>query len=127
MLDRRQFLAATALVGTGALVWPGAPVALAAPISTNARIIIIGAGAAGTALANRLVRRLEGAQITLIDPRPNHLYQPGLTLVAAGLKPADYVVSETTEWLPREVSLIGRGGRSRGQDRLDRERRDAGL
>jgi sulfide:quinone oxidoreductase len=53
MLDRRQFLAATALVGTGALVWPGAPVAQTAPISTNARIIIIGAGAAGTALCQQ--------------------------------------------------------------------------
>jgi sulfide:quinone oxidoreductase len=57
-------------------------------------------------LPTGLVRRLDGAQITLIDPRPNHLYQPGLTLVAAGLKPADYVVSETTEWLPRDVTLI---------------------
>jgi sulfide:quinone oxidoreductase len=75
-------------------------------VATTARIVIIGAGAAGTALANRLVRRLEGAQITLIDPRAQHLYQPGLTLVAAGLKPADYVVSQTTDWLPDGVTLI---------------------
>jgi sulfide:quinone oxidoreductase len=40
-------------------------------VPTNARIVIVGAGAAGTALANRLSRRLEGAQITMIDPRPN--------------------------------------------------------
>ena len=32
--------------------------------ATSARIVIIGAGAGGTALANRLVRRLEGAEIT---------------------------------------------------------------
>jgi sulfide:quinone oxidoreductase len=68
--------------------------------------VIVGAGAAGTALANRLVRRLEGASITIIDPRPRHLYQPGLTLVAAGLKPSDYVVSDTGEWLPSGVNLI---------------------
>lgn len=73
---------------------------------TTARIVIIGAGAAGTALANRLVRRLEGAQITLIDGRKEHLYQPGLSLVAAGLKPASYTVSETTDWLPRGVTLV---------------------
>jgi sulfide:quinone oxidoreductase len=71
-----------------------------------ARIVIIGAGAAGTALVNRLVDRLEGAQITLIDPRVEHLYQPGLTLVAAGLKPPSYVVSQTTDWLPDGVALI---------------------
>lgn len=106
MLDRRQFLAATAIAGMAAGLAPTVGVAQTAPISTNARIIIIGAGAAGTALANRLVRRLDGASITIIDPRANHLYQPGLTLVAAGLKPADYVVSETTDWLPSDVSLI---------------------
>jgi sulfide:quinone oxidoreductase len=75
-------------------------------VQTNARIVIIGAGAGGMALANRLVERLDGAQITMIDPRPRHLYQPGLTLVAAGLKPADYVVSENNRWLPRGVTHL---------------------
>lgn len=60
----------------------------------------------GTALANRVVRRLDGAEITLIDPRQEHLYQPGLSLVAAGLKPADYVVSQTGQWLPDGVTWL---------------------
>lgn len=77
-----------------------------AQVATKARIVIIGAGAGGTALANRLVSRLDGAQITIIDPRIDHLYQPGLSLVAAGLKPADYVVSKTTDWLPKGLTLI---------------------
>lgn len=75
-------------------------------IQTSAKIVIIGAGAGGTALANRLVDRLDGAEITLIDPRVDHLYQPGLSLVAAGLKPANYVVSKTTDWLPNGVTLL---------------------
>ncbi|WP_374326825.1 FAD-dependent oxidoreductase [Paracoccus pantotrophus] len=66
----------------------GVRAAQAARVATKARIIIIGAGAGGTALANRLVQRLDGAQITLIDPRAQHLYQPGLSLVAGGRKPA---------------------------------------
>jgi sulfide:quinone oxidoreductase len=90
--------AAAATVGTRA--------ARAQTVRTTASIIIIGAGAAGTGIANRLTQRLEGAQITIIDPRPEHLYQPGLSLVAAGLKPASYVVSRTTDWLPRGVTLI---------------------
>ncbi|WP_417278027.1 NAD(P)/FAD-dependent oxidoreductase [Celeribacter sp.] len=102
-IGRRGFLGlaagATALAATSGEV-------RAASIPTKAKIVIIGAGAGGTALANRLVERLEGAQITLIDPRKEHLYQPGLTLVAAGLKPANYVVSETTDWLPKGVTLI---------------------
>ena len=40
--------------------------ATAAKVQTKARIVIIGAGAAGTSLANRLVERLEGASITLL-------------------------------------------------------------
>src|SRR6056297_4019259 len=103
-MDRRQFLAMTAAGAVFATARGGR--ATAQPVATSARIVIIGAGAAGTALANRLVRRLEGADITLIDPRRAHLYQPGLSLVAAGLKPAGYVVSETTDWLPSGVNLV---------------------
>ena len=105
--SRRQFLGLAAAGAAGAafpLAAPGS--AGAAMVRTSASIVIIGAGAAGTAFANRLVRRLEGASITLIDPRKEHLYQPGLSLVAAGLKPAGYVVSQTTDWLPSGVKLI---------------------
>jgi len=83
--------------------------AKAKKIQTKARIVIIGAGAAGTSLANRLVDRLEGAVITILDPSAEHLYQPGLTLVAAGLKPARYTQSQTSEWLPKDVTLITEG------------------
>ena len=80
--------------------------ARAARVVTTARIVIIGAGAAGTALINRLVDRLEGAQITIIDASAEHLYQPGLSLVAAGLKPASYTQSQTADWLPKDITLV---------------------
>jgi len=105
-MDRREFLAATLAGGAAATLVPSGKTAAADVIETSARIIIIGAGAAGTALANRLVRRLDGAEITVIDPRRDHFYQPGLSLVAAGLKPADYVVSDTAEWLPDGVTWL---------------------
>jgi hypothetical protein len=47
--------------------------------------------AAGIAMANRLSHMLDGATITLIDGHKAHYYQPGLTLVGAGLKPPSYV------------------------------------
>lgn len=107
MLDfcttRRGFMGLGGL-GAAALSMPRA--ARASMVATRAKIVIIGAGAAGTTLANRLVERLEGATVTLIDPRKEHFYQPGLSLVAAGLKPADYVVSQTADWLPRGITLI---------------------
>jgi sulfide:quinone oxidoreductase len=101
--SRRGFLGLG--LGTMAAASFSAPAA-AARIATKARIVIIGAGAAGTALANRLADRLEGAAITILDARAEHLYQPGLTLVAAGLKPASYVQSKTTDWLPRGITLV---------------------
>ncbi|MDJ1014997.1 MAG: FAD/NAD(P)-binding oxidoreductase [Paracoccaceae bacterium] len=101
---RRGFL--TLAAGGAAFASVGSSTPAKAQVATNARIVIIGAGAGGTALANRVSRRLDGASITLIDPRKSHLYQPGLSLVAAGLKPANYVVSKTTDWLPSGVTLI---------------------
>ncbi|MBV6273714.1 NAD(P)/FAD-dependent oxidoreductase [Alcaligenaceae bacterium CGII-47] len=106
MFDRRQFLSLAALSGAGVLTVSRTTAAAPKQVKTNAKIIIVGAGAAGASLANRLVRRVDGATITIIDPSQNHLYQPGLSLVAAGLKPADYVISKTTEWLPKGVMLI---------------------
>ena len=105
-MDRRKFLTAALAGGTAASLMSGAAPSQAQTIQTSAKIVIIGAGAGGMALANRLVRRLDGAQITMIDPRPNHIYQPGLTLVAAGLKPPGYVVSENGEWLPDGVTFM---------------------
>lgn len=102
--SRRAFLGLAGGAAALAATRP-APVQ-ASRIRTGARIVILGAGAAGAALANRLVARLDGAQITLIDGRPEHWYQPGFTLIAAGLKPAGYSVSATTDWLPRQATLI---------------------
>lgn len=103
---RRGFMGLTAGgMATAAI----ASKAQAARVQTKARIVIIGAGAAGTALINRLVDRLEGADITILDPSAQHLYQPGLSLVAAGLKPAGYTQSETTDWLPKGISFVAEG------------------
>ena len=103
-ITRRSLIALGAGVAVASTV--GVPQQTVAQVQTAARIVIIGAGAAGTSLANRLVERLQGATITIIDPRREHFYQPGLSLVAVGLKPARYVLSQTTDWLPSGVTLI---------------------
>ncbi|MCS6779542.1 MAG: FAD-dependent oxidoreductase [Geminicoccaceae bacterium] len=95
------------LAGGLALAAATQPASATAPVRSSARIVVLGAGAAGTAIANRLVRRLDGASITLVDKRREHLYQPGFSLVAAGLKPASYVVDgRTRDWLPAGVRLL---------------------
>lgn len=101
--NRRQFLALTAACMALPLVTSQAN---AAKVKTKAHIVILGAGAAGTSAANRLASRLDGAKITIIDERKRHLYQPGFTLIAGGLKPANYSVSSTEQWLPSVVDWI---------------------
>jgi len=105
-LTRRRFLQLGTL-GTGALLLP-LSTANAAPqkFRSSARIVIVGAGAAGLALASRLTASLEGADITLVDARREHFYQPGFTLVAAGIKPVDYPVSRTADYVPEGVRLV---------------------
>lgn len=100
--NRRQFFGLAA-AGAALASLPAAP---ARATKTSARIVILGAGAAGTAMANRLTQLLDGASITIVDARKQHWYQPGFTLVAGGLKPANYPVSTTGEWLPSGVSWV---------------------
>ncbi len=106
-MDRRSFLQFTAAAtGTAALGLKTQETQAAPKIKTSVRIVIAGAGAAGLTTANYLAERLEGANITIIDARKEHYYQPGFTLVAAGLKSDKYPVSTTAEYIPAGVKLI---------------------
>ncbi|WP_367065681.1 FAD/NAD(P)-binding oxidoreductase [Oryzisolibacter sp. LB2S] len=100
--QRRGFLLATLCAMTAGSARAAAP----ARVKTQARIVIAGAGAAGLATAARLSAALEGASITLVDARREHFYQPGFTLVGAGIKPAGYVVSNTADYVPAGVRLV---------------------
>lgn len=107
LTGRRRLLA-----GLGALPLVGAagatamPARAAEPARTQARIVIAGGGAAGLTAASRLAALLDGAHITVIDGRKAHYYQPGFTLIAAGVKPQGYVISSTSEYIPKGVELI---------------------
>ena len=51
------------------------------------RLVILGAGTAGTMIANSLVHRLPADwEIEMVDPSWTHLYQPGLLFVPFGLE-----------------------------------------
>src|SRR5437867_13398263 len=59
-------------------------------IARMKRIVILGAGTAGTIMANRLSRRYGGdpdapdVSITVVDQDDEHVYQPGLLFVPFG-------------------------------------------
>jgi len=108
-LGRRDLLRLMGLGGVAAgtgLVLPRQAAASTKVAGKGAKIVIVGAGAAGLSMASRLVQRLDGAEITIIDGRKAHYYQPGFTLVAGGIKPKDYVTSTTAEYLPKAVTWI---------------------
>ena len=109
-MQRRGFIAA-ALGGTALSFAPPSLAAkpTASAVATKARIVIAGGGAAGLTAASRLASALQGATIIVIDPRKEHYYQPGFTLVAAGIKQQDYVVSQTSHYLPQGAEWISEG------------------
>ncbi len=69
-------------------------------------IVIVGAGAAGIAVAASLKSRSSGLDIAIIDPADIHYYQPGWTMVGGGIfKPED--TSKTMgSLIPRGVHWI---------------------
>ena len=106
-MDRRSFLQfSAAATGTAALGLTAQEAQAAPKVKSSARIVIAGAGAAGLTTANYLADQLDGADITIIDASKVHQYQPGFTLVAAGIKPEKYPSSTTAEYIPKGVKLI---------------------
>jgi sulfide:quinone oxidoreductase len=103
-LGRRDFLR---LSGATLLAAGAAPPREArAAVKTRTHIVIAGAGAGGLTAAGKLARWLDGATITIVDPREQHWYQPGFTLVAHGLYQPSDVIRATGDYLPSGVQWV---------------------
>lgn len=102
-MRRREFLSGAAALATSAAI---AREALAQTSDSRARVVIAGAGAAGLALAARLRRQMPNATIVLIDAKKEHHFQPGYTLVAAGLWTPGDVTERNADYVPRGVEWI---------------------
>ena len=73
----------------------------------SGKILIIGGGLAGISTAARLASRLSNPDITIIEPNPKSVsYQPGNTLIAAGLYSKADVDYDTKDFLPNGVTLL---------------------
>lgn len=71
------------------------------------RLLILGAGTAGTILANRLVRALpRDWQVTAVDRDDDHLYQPGLLFVPFGIYGPDALTRPRMAQLAPEVQRV---------------------
>lgn len=82
------------------------------------RIVVLGAGTAGTIMANRLRRalsrdvRIGRSSITVVDNEVTHVYQPGLLFVPFGAYEPEQLVRRRGPTLDRGVTLV--------QDTIDR-------
>lgn len=103
-MDRRKFLQGLAAAGVIA-PWVGHA---RADTTSNAavRVVVVGAGAAGLSLVNRLRRALPKASVTLVDDRTQHVFQPGLTLVGAGLWQPNELVQPNAAYVPSGVQWV---------------------
>ncbi|NDL68971.1 NAD(P)/FAD-dependent oxidoreductase [Vreelandella alkaliphila] len=104
LLTRRELLKVGSGLGVGSLLPLSA--LSANTLETQARIVILGGGAAGMAMANRLTKRLKGGTITLVEPRETHHYQPGWTLVASGVWNAAKTMRPNAQFMPRGVNWV---------------------
>jgi sulfide:quinone oxidoreductase len=79
----------------------------ARPASTRTYdVVIVGAGAAGIAVAASLRTRARDLSIAVIDPAEVHYYQPGWTLVGAGVFPREKTVRTLASLIPGSVEWI---------------------
>jgi sulfide:quinone oxidoreductase len=69
-------------------------------------VVIVGAGAAGVSVASSLLARQPELDIAIIDPADIHYYQPGWTLVAAGVFDPSDTVRTMPSVLPARVRWI---------------------
>lgn len=102
-LGRRKFIAggATALAVATGLVSVSTRAA-----EKNVHIVIVGGGAAGISIANRLNRALKNASITLVERKETHYYWPGLTMVATGAWNKSKVLDSNRSFIPSNITWV---------------------
>ncbi|MCL1597975.1 MAG: NAD(P)/FAD-dependent oxidoreductase [Actinomycetia bacterium] len=71
------------------------------------RLLILGAGTAGTMAVNKLRDKLDDDwDITIVDQRTEHYYQPGFLFIPFGTYEPSEVVRKETDFLPRGVNYV---------------------
>jgi len=69
-------------------------------------IVIVGGGSAGIATAASIRKRNRDASIAVIEPSETHYYQPGWTMVGAGVFDRDFTMRRQAQLIPPGVEWI---------------------
>lgn len=71
------------------------------------KILIVGGGLAGISTAAKLTSTLSNPDITVIEPNPKSVsYQPGNTLIGAGIYTKDEIMYDTKDFVPSGVKVV---------------------
>jgi len=75
------------------------------------RLVILGAGTAGTMMANKLRNALDKEEwkITIVDQFKTHYYQPGFLFIPFGIYNKQDVVKPKSDFIPSGVSMVYSG------------------
>jgi len=72
----------------------------------HSKYLIVGGGSGGLNLTTHLLRSgIHPKEIRVIDPSPYHYYQPGWTMIGAGLRQILSTSKKMEETIPSEVTL----------------------
>jgi sulfide:quinone oxidoreductase len=103
--SRRNFLmAASAFSAAGVL--GNATSARAEKLNYKSNIVILGSGMAGLGIAARLRRNMPNATIKIVDSQQSNYYQPGFTLVGAGIWKRNILTMSNSDFIPKGVEWV---------------------
>ncbi|QFR48213.1 NAD(P)/FAD-dependent oxidoreductase [Sulfurimonas lithotrophica] len=109
IMSRRDALKFMSVSPVAASVMAGTTVGAASAVAADVKgkIVIVGGGLAGMSTAARLNNSISNADITVIEPDPTSVsYQPGQTLVGAGIWDKEDIIYNRDDFLPSGVKLI---------------------
>ncbi len=76
-------------------------------------IVVVGGGSAGIATAASLLKRRHWLNIAVVEPKEEHYYQPGWTMVGGGvfqmdetIRPEGTVIPKNVTWIKDEVTTF---------------------
>ena len=87
-------------------IHPGTGGNLPQPMGESASVLIVGGGAAGITVAAEMRRHRPELSVTLVEPSGTHSYQPGWTLVGAGVFSLAQTVKREATLIPEAVTWI---------------------
>jgi len=72
-------------------------------------VVIVGGGSAGIATAASLLNRTKALSIAIIEPSRTHIYQPGWTMVGAGIFKPEETIRPMANVMPKGTTWIEKG------------------